>query len=135
MGGCDALKARRLDKLMREDPHCWYCGREVRFRLPREGSVMAPEVAVIESELSRCETGTQPRGARKYLSCYECADHRARYECAIFKMWTDQFWAEWREANGYPKDRPTNKERKAETAAAKALDMSAHEEGFIFDGC
>lgn len=131
MGGCTALKARRLDKLMRTDPHCWYCGREVRFKPPGMGSKVEPDIAVIEAELSRNETGTQPKGARKYLSCYQCADERAKYEFFIFKMWTDEFWAKWREDNGKPSAR-TNKERRAENLL---LGPDPHLESILIDGC
>jgi hypothetical protein len=133
MGGCDALKARRRAKLLREDPHCWYCGRGVFWDESRGGqSKMLPDTAVIESELSRNETGTQPKGARTYLSCYECADERAKYENTIFRMWTNEYWARWREENGYPVDRPTNKQRRIDN---KLPGPDPHLEGILIDGC
>ncbi len=67
--GNKGKQARRAN-LMREDPHCWYCGCEVFPGSGHEGAVR-PDLATVEHLFSR-HYGSRPQTGSRVLACREC---------------------------------------------------------------
>lgn len=80
----------RRNRLFAEDPHCYWCGRElVKPPGPSVGGGKCPDnAATLDHLISRLDprrTEPQPRNAppRTVLSCYACNELRGFAETAI----------------------------------------------------
>jgi len=76
------IKKRRRARLMKEDPHCCYCGCEVVYYVLKEGEQAPDNFATIEHVNTRID-GLRPKQGTRLLACYKCnhekgnADHQA----------------------------------------------------------
>jgi hypothetical protein len=63
--------ARHRARLLAEDPHCAYCGREVVYFKPQQGKALPGNFATIEHVYTRIE-GRRPRQGQQILACLDC---------------------------------------------------------------
>lgn len=78
-------KRVRRRNLMREDPHCWYCGRDLVF-VEVSGGQLPEDYPTIEHLFSRYSgriSINTTNELRRVLACPKCNNDRARWEEAL----------------------------------------------------
>jgi 5-methylcytosine-specific restriction endonuclease McrA len=78
--GCAWKRIRRLN-LMREDPHCWYCGMELHYVETTAGA-MPVDYPTIEHLFTRRNGNrivNNPEDTRRVLACPDCNMSRGRW--------------------------------------------------------
>jgi hypothetical protein len=85
MGGGTKITRRRRN-LMEADPHCFWCGREVR-EYPGEDKAVHPDRATIDHLYQKSEYKPRPAKGFTVLSCEPCNYLRAQEAERLMQQW------------------------------------------------
>lgn len=93
------LKRRRAN-LMREDPHCYWCGCEVVYFELKRHQTMPPNFATIDHINSRLlNPDGRPSVGQQVLACSSCNEARNQQEASSLPL--EELW---RRAGRYPQE-------------------------------